>query len=162
MKSSMLITVSNFGRIPQLHQNGPIITPLKVGVDTVVDLVRRQYTVYEHNKYNPEKKVLLTVHNLMNDNFPIVEKQPAPAEVQITPTVQVEEIPSADLSTPVEEPVEVSPVVEEPVAEKASEKAETQASLRDKAASLGIDTTGMSKNKIRAAIRDAESASAKA
>ena len=78
----------------------------------------------------------------------VEEVKPVP-EVSNTSNSEVEEEKSTDKNEVTEE------VVDTPVEEKTEEE-KPQKTLTERAAELGIDTTGLSRNKIRAAIREKE------
>ena len=184
MKSKLLVSVNHFGRIPPLYQDGPILHPIWVDVKTAHTLVSCHYKAFEHNPAKLSEKVLLTLENITKDNFPPFipeakqEQRDAGKPVEIVKSVElpkpdrVREV--SDVVTPASVPVpEVS---QEDISENESnteaennnnadsvvehkseeEKPAPQMSLNERAAALGIDTTGMSRNKIRAAIREKE------
>ena len=184
MKSKLLVSVNHFGRIPPLYQDGPILHPIWVDVKTAHTLVSCHYKAFEHNPAKLSEKVLLTLENVTKDNFPPFipeakqEQRDAGKPVEIVKSVElpkpdrVKEV--SDVVTPASVPVpEVS---QEDISENESntkaennnnsdslvehkseeEKPAPQMSLNERAAALGIDTTGMSRNKIRAAIREKE------
>lgn len=184
MKSKLLVSVNHFGRIPPLYQDGPILHPIWVDVKTAHTLVSCHYKAFEHNPAKLSEKVLLTLENVTKDNFPPFipeakqEQRDAGKPVEIVKSVElpkpdrVREV--SDVVTPASVPVpEVS---QEDISENESnteaennnnadsvvehkseeEKPAPQMSLNERAAALGIDTTGMSRNKIRAAIREKE------
>ena len=184
MKSKLLVSVNHFGRIPPLYQDGPILHPIWVDVKTAHTLVSCHYKAFEHNPAKLSEKVLLTLENVTKDNFPPFipeakqEQRDAGKPVEIVKSVElpkpdrVKEV--SDVVTPASVPVpEVS---QEDNSENESntkaennnnadslvehkseeEKPAPQMSLNERAAALGIDTTGMSRNKIRAAIREKE------
>lgn len=184
MKSKLLVSVNHFGRIPPLYQDGPILHPIWVDVKTAHTLVSCHYKAFEHNPAKLSEKVLLTLENVTKDNFPPFipeakqEQRDAGKPVEIVKSVElpkpdrVKEV--SDVVTPASVPVpEVS---QEDISENESntkaennnnadslvehkseeEKPAPQMSLNERAAVLGIDTTGMSRNKIRAAIREKE------
>lgn len=184
MKSKLLVSVNHFGRIPPLYQDGPILHPIWVDVKTAHTLVSCHYKAFEHNPAKLSEKVLLTLENVTKDNFPPFipeakqEQRDAGKPVEIVKSVElpkpdrVKEV--SDVVTPA--PVPVPEVSQEDISENQSntkaennnnadslvehkseeEKPAPQMSLNERAAALGIDTTGMSRNKIRAAIREKE------
>ena len=186
MKSKLLVSVNHFGRIPPLYQDGPILHPIWVDVKTAHTLVSCHYKAFEHNPAKLSEKVLLTLENVTKDNFPPFipeakqEQRDAGKPVEIVKSVElpkpdrVKEV--SDVVTPASVP-EVSSVatsekeenlesnidstIDSTVEHVSSEETENektapQMSLNERAAALGIDTTGMSRNKIRAAIREKE------
>lgn len=188
MKSKLLVSVNHFGRIPPLYQDGPILHPIWVDVKTAHTLVSCHYKTFEHNPVKLSEKVLLTLENVMKDNFPPFIPTVKPEEhdggspVEITKSV---ELPKPDrvkessevttnaaiVSTEVshddtlenkddaksnkEEMVD-SVVEDASKVEELKEASTAPMSLNERAAALGIDTTGMSRNKIRAAIKEKE------
>lgn len=48
---------------------GPLTTPTKLPLDTVVNLVRKGNEVYQHNPVNLSEKVLVTMKNVGNVKF---------------------------------------------------------------------------------------------
>ena len=107
-------------------------------------------TLTSVNLPKPDKKpVSSAVETSAKVEAPKVEEvKPAP-EVSNKSTSEVEEEKSTDKNEVIEE------VVDTPVEEKTEEE-KPQKTLTERAAELGIDTTGLSRNKIRAAIREKE------
>ncbi len=125
----VLCTVHAFGYIPELQRMGPVIPACNFPAGVIFNLVKRGYTVYEHNPVDQKIKVRLTMENFNDSNkfesqvhtepaAPVVEKKvetPSNAEV-IAQAAMASEIPS------VEEVVEEPPVTVEPEVSTESEE----------------------------------------
>lgn len=167
MKTKLLITINHLGRIPPVYQDGPIIHPIWIDVKTAYTLISCHYKVYEHNPKNLSDKVLLTLENVTKDNFPPYipvthEKHDAGTPIEITNSVELPEPDRikeiSEIETPATEHTKEEEKIHEEVnEEKSATHTFSSMSLNERAASLGIDTTGMSRNKIRAAIKEKES-----
>lgn len=188
MKSKLLVSVNHFGRIPPLYQDGPILHPIWIDVKTAHTLVSCHYKAFEHNPAKLSEKVLLTLENVMKDNFPPFIPTVKPEEhdggspVEITKSVELPKPDRVKESSEVttnavamtsevshddtlenkgnaesnkEEMVD-SVVEDTSKVEEVKEASTASMSLNERAAALGIDTTGMSRNKIRAAIKEKE------
>ena len=76
-----LVTISGTGAIPELgYITAPIINPTKIDVEILRKMVTRGAKVYEVNPKKPDEKILLTVKNVMTDNFVEPVKVPTKAD----------------------------------------------------------------------------------
>lgn len=167
MKKTLLVTVHHMGRIPPLYQDGPILNPIRIDINTAHTLVSCHYKVFEHNPDNISEKVQLNIQNLFSDLFEHKEEEKKSNETKkdevkkdnkpiFDPGEEVIELESKniDVSIPEKEDENVTSVE---VANDTNEESNNQTmSIYEKAASLGINTEGMSKNRIKAAIREAQ------
>ena len=164
MKSNLLISVNHIGRIPPLYQDGPVVNPIRVDIKTAHAIVCSLFPAYEHNPANPSEKVKLTLQNLFEDNFPPfipevkTETPPKGKDVEI---VSSKELPAPDRVK--EESVVETKTVEDSVDEINTTETSTEEdtpvkplTLNEKAIALGINPEGMSRNKLKAAIKEAE------
>ena len=175
LKSNLLISVNHIGRIPPLYQDGPVVNPIRVDIKTAHAIVCSLFPAYEHNPANPSEKVKLTLQNLFEDNFPpfipevktetppkgkdveIVSSKELPApdrvkEVSVVET-KVDDTISSVTEDTVEDSVDEVDTTETPAEEETPVKPLT---LNEKAIALGINPEGMSRNKLKAAIKEAE------
>lgn len=132
----VLCTIHAFGYIPELQRMGPVIPACNFPAGVIFNLVKRGYTVYEHNPIDQKVKVRLTLENFNDVNkfesqihtepvAPVVDKKvetPSNAEI-IAEAAMAAEVHS------VEEAVEEPPVTVEPevVAETEEAPVETEA-----------------------------------
>lgn len=104
-EKTMYVKIANAQWIAEIHQQGPIVTPIELPIKIVSSLVRKNYKVTAVNKATKEE-VKLTVLNAM-DPFKVVEPKKEKGPKPINPNI----------GAPVQEtvqPKKVEPVVEEP------------------------------------------------
>lgn len=118
-----LCLVKTNGRLPELGNiAGPILSPCKINLRTVINMVQNGKVVYEVNPKNHSQQVLLTIQNVQKNNFPEQEKVVMP---EIKEEVKPAVVEKQDVITP------VNGVIETPVIE-ATETATTEASEQSK------------------------------
>lgn len=49
--------------------NGPLTTPVQIPFADVLDMLRKNYVIYEHNPVNKAEKVRVTIDNVNNITF---------------------------------------------------------------------------------------------
>ena len=54
--------------------NGPIHRPSKFTLNEIIAIINHRIKIYEVNKYDKKKKVLLTLQNVAESNFPLVKR----------------------------------------------------------------------------------------
>lgn len=54
--------------------NGPIHRPSKFTLNEIITIINHRIKIYEVNKYDKKKKVLLTLQNVAESNFPLVKR----------------------------------------------------------------------------------------
>lgn len=54
--------------------NGPIHRPSKFTLNEIIAIINHRIKIYEVNKYDKKKKVLLTLQNVADLNFPLTKK----------------------------------------------------------------------------------------
>lgn len=54
--------------------NGPIHRPSKFTLNEIIAIINHRIKIYEVNKYDKKKKVLLTLQNVADLNFPLAKK----------------------------------------------------------------------------------------
>ena len=111
MAERKLVIVKTSGMLPEINLYGPILTPTKLPIDSIIKMVSNGKSVYECYPNDPSdksKRVKLTLDNIKKNNFTGVPSNEEPKKVE-TPA-PVKEEPK------VEEPV--APVVEETKAEE--------------------------------------------
>ena len=113
-EKTLFVKISNAQWIAEIHQQGPIVTPIELPIKIVSALVRKNYKVTAVNKATKEE-VVLTVLNAM-DPFKVVAPKKEVGPKPINPNI----------GAPVKEtvqPKKEEPVVEEPnpVAEMVAE-----------------------------------------
>ena len=64
-------TVESSGKIPGLGIFGPLTTPTKMEFLDVLKMVKSGMVVYQHNPYNVNEKVRVTIRNINNIEFNI-------------------------------------------------------------------------------------------
>ena len=64
-------TVESHGIIPGLGISGPLTTPTKMEFHDVLKMVKSGMVVYQHNPYNSNEKVRVTIRNINNISFSI-------------------------------------------------------------------------------------------
>lgn len=62
-------TVKDHTLIPGLNITGPLTEPSPIPYAIVLSMVKKGYTVYEHNPVNKSEKVLLTLENVTGADF---------------------------------------------------------------------------------------------
>lgn len=62
-------TVKDHTLIPGLNITGPLTEPSPIPYAIVLSMVKKGYTVYEHNPVNKYEKVLLTLDNVTGADF---------------------------------------------------------------------------------------------
>lgn len=62
-------TVKDHVLIPGLNITGPLTEPSPIPYAIVLSMVKKGYTVYEHNPVNKYEKVLLTLENVTGADF---------------------------------------------------------------------------------------------
>ena len=71
-KKTKFVTIETNGHISELGGiAGPILHPCLVDLDLVIQMVNNRKKVYEVNPNNPNEKVLLSLRNVRNENFPV-------------------------------------------------------------------------------------------
>ena len=71
-KKTKFVTIETNGHISELGGiAGPILHPCLVDLDLVIQMVNNRKKVYEVNPNNPDEKVLLSLRNVRNENFPV-------------------------------------------------------------------------------------------
>ena len=104
--TSKLVTIESIGKIHSLGGlNGPITTPTKIKIETIIELINSGKVVYEVNPTNLKDKIRLTRLNVYKNNFvkpePVKVKHNAPkvvvkdSDVKHT-TSNTEKLTSAD------------------------------------------------------------------
>lgn len=54
--------------------NGPIHRPSKFTLNEIITIINHRIKIYEVNYYNKKEKVLLTLQNVADSNFPLAKK----------------------------------------------------------------------------------------
>lgn len=104
-----LCLVKTNGRLPELGNiAGPILSPCKINLRTVINMVQNGKVVYEVNPKNHSQQVLLTIQNVQKNNFPDQEKVVMPEVKEVEKPAVVEK---QDVITPVNGVIE-TPVIE--------------------------------------------------
>lgn len=62
-------TVNDHVLIPGLNITGPLTEPSPIPYPIILSMVKKGYTVYEHNPVNKREKVLLTLENVTGADF---------------------------------------------------------------------------------------------
>ena len=71
-KKTKFVTIETNGHISELGGiAGPILHPCLVDLDLVIQMANNRKKVYEVNPNNPDEKVLLSLRNVRNENFPV-------------------------------------------------------------------------------------------
>ena len=70
MSKTKLVTIESYGKLHALGGiMGPIITPCRIDISTIIMLMNSGKIVYEVNPSNVKEKVRLTRLNVNKDNF---------------------------------------------------------------------------------------------
>lgn len=71
-----LVTINTNGPIPELNYiAGPIMNPSKIPIPTIIQMIKNNREVKECDPSDPrneEKKIILTLNNVKNNNFSTV------------------------------------------------------------------------------------------
>ena len=115
-EKTMFVKISNAQWIAEIHQQGPIVTPIELPSKIVSTLVRKNYKVTAVNKQTKEE-VKLTVLNVMDPFKAEAPKKEAPKAKPINPNIgeAVQETVQPKKEEPVMEEAPVEEVTEEAV-----------------------------------------------
>lgn len=129
MEKTLDVKIKYAGWIPEIYQQGPIVTPITLPVKTVLSLVRKNFDVTAVNKFTKEE-VKLTILNAeepfkIKGDKPQAKPQGAPINPNIGESVAETVQPKAEVQPePTVEPEkEVEPVV---VAEETQEQTDNK------------------------------------
>lgn len=73
MELKRLYTVADGRIVPGLGIKGPITTPTEMEITDVLKMVTSKYEVYQHNPYNNNEKVRVTLTNLRSIEFSMAD-----------------------------------------------------------------------------------------
>ena len=101
------VTINTRGYIAPLFQDGPIVMPITIDDSTVLELVRRGYSVFEVNT-NLNKKIQLTMSNINSQTrFSDASATPVPSIGTSINGIGTPVAPTTGSTTPIVQPVAV-------------------------------------------------------